>query len=170
MEGVGAEVSDGSFCEVCGIGIVGIAGRDYASEIAGSRSTSSHRQRLVSRGSGYKSLYHKGHGGSRRTSFAFWISLLTGVDRCANVYRCVENGRKFFYETGILEGIFRVPFRESCGFGGIPLPPPTWKSLAQRGVHKMCLQNLERLGVRSQNLENNAVRSMLELALYTASA
>ena len=130
------QVSDGSFCEVCGIGIVGIAGRDYASEIAGSRSTSSHRQRLVSRGSGYKSLYHKGHGGSRRTSFAFWISLLTGVDRCANVYRCVENGRKFFYETGILEGIFRVPFRESCGFGGIPLPLPPGKALRSAGFTK----------------------------------
>ncbi len=37
---------------------------------------------------------------------------------------------------------------------GYPLPPPPLKTRDWRGFHKMRPQNLERLRVRGQNLEN----------------
>jgi hypothetical protein len=52
---------------------------------------------------------------------------------------------------------------------GSPPHPPS-KRRDWRGVCKNGLQNLERLGVRSQNLENKGVKALFTGFAYTASA
>lgn len=52
---------------------------------------------------------------------------------------------------------------------GPPSPTPL-RCRDWRGVYKNGLQNLERVGVRGQNLENKAVKTLVAIFLFTASA
>jgi hypothetical protein len=63
-----------------------------------------------------------------------------------------------------------VPFWESGGCEGYPPPPHPLERLDWRGFRKKCLQNLEAVGVRGQNLENKRVAGISHPSLSTASA
>ena len=52
---------------------------------------------------------------------------------------------------------WRDSFWENGGGSGYPPPPPPLESLDWRGFCKNGLQNLERVGVRGQNLESKRV-------------
>jgi hypothetical protein len=52
----------------------------------------------------------------------------------------------------------------------VPPSPLSPESLAGRGVHKKCLQNLDGREVTGQNLENKGLTLDLRLAEYTVSA
>ena len=82
----------------------------------------------------------------------------------------VEIPEKIFCGTFKKAGFEAGPFWELAGRVGPPLPPPSLKGLDWRGFCKMCLQNLERLGVRGQNLENTRVRGSSSLSPHTANA
>jgi hypothetical protein len=61
--------------------------------------------------------------------------------------------RKYFFERSLKPGFQPIPFWELGWVWGIPPLPPTSETLDWRGFCKNGLQNLERLGVRCQNLD-----------------
>src|SRR5271166_2687559 len=67
----------------------------------------------------------------------------------------------------MLEG---VPVRENRQLAGVPPLPPPSERLDWRGFCKKCLQNLEGVGVRGQNLDNKGVMVSSESLMPTASA
>jgi hypothetical protein len=64
----------------------------------------------------------------------------------------------------------QVRFGKSSCTAGYPPPPPPSESLDWRGFCKNALQNLERLGVRGQNLENKELAAFFAGTACTASA
>ena len=58
----------------------------------------------------------------------------------------------------------RVPFWESAWLWGIPPSPHPSESLDWRGFRKNGPQNLERLGVRGQNLDFKELTGLFEAA------
>ena len=63
-----------------------------------------------------------------------------------------------------------VSFREIEAKIGVPPPPTPFKSLDWHGFCENGLQNLERLGVRGQNLENKGVARIFLISSHTAFA
>ena len=63
-----------------------------------------------------------------------------------------------------------VPFWETAGFLRYPPPPPPCEGLDWRGFCKMCLQNLERVRVRGQNLDSTGLAGVSLTSLRTATA
>jgi hypothetical protein len=63
-----------------------------------------------------------------------------------------------------------VPFRETLWFMGYPPLPPPSECLDWRGVRKNGLQNLERLGVRGQNIDYKELAGFFEGSVPTAIA
>ena len=69
------------------------------------------------------------------------------------------------------QGVFRGRFvLGKIPVPGYPPPPTPSECLDWRGVCKNGLQNLERLGLRGQNLESKGLTAFFVVGAYTASA
>src|ERR1700733_4810383 len=85
-------------------------------------------------------------------------------------HRVWKRNRKIFPGRMLYGAFWPDSFWENGGGSGYPPPPPPLESLDWRGFCKNGLQNLERLEVRGQNIDNKAVMRFFSASSFTAFA